>query len=341
MSDLLEAMAELGPRPAGTAAAKYASQLVADALVAAGAVVAAQPLAYEGWEYGEPPKVAMLAPEYREVPAAPMPFAPASARVVEGATTVSDEPIVLAGVPFSFSMSVAGASQVARLLVAETDVPFPLPAFDGQSLPSAVVGSGDGELIRAFVRRGIPVSLSVETFGTAVTAADVNVIGVLDGDETRTIAVTSHYDSAWRSPGASDNAAGVASMVELARRVRGYNLENEIRVHLFWRRRARFGRLSHIRGIGGCRRALPHYLAVVNLDPALGSNQLLRCEVGPGWLRDEAATVAAELSLPFLGADPGGAVDSTPSGSMASPFAARNFFHRRLGFIFPTTFHRT
>ena len=43
-----------------------------------------------------------------------------------------------------------------------------------------------------------------------------NILGVLPGDDPRSIVVSAHYDSAWGSPGAIDNATGVEGVLRLA-----------------------------------------------------------------------------------------------------------------------------
>jgi Zn-dependent M28 family amino/carboxypeptidase len=45
------------------------------------------------------------------------------------------------------------------------------------------------------------------------------VLARIDGRGEGTVVVGAHFDSAWRSPGAIDNASGVAVLVEVARRL--------------------------------------------------------------------------------------------------------------------------
>lgn len=60
----------------------------------------------------------------------------------------------------------------------------------------------------------------------------VNVLGLLRGvDSTRAVALMAHYDSAPATPGASDNAAGVAAILETVRALRaGPPLRNDLLV---------------------------------------------------------------------------------------------------------------
>jgi aminopeptidase YwaD len=65
----------------------------------------------------------------------------------------------------------------------------------------------------------------------------VNVIGIKpakNGDlAADAVLVTAHYDSVIGSPGANDNASGVGLALELARVLRDYNTDKELRFILF------------------------------------------------------------------------------------------------------------
>ena len=56
----------------------------------------------------------------------------------------------------------------------------------------------------------------------ADTAVGANIVGVLPGSERDlpAVAIMAHYDSVWASPGAADDAAGVAAALEVARVVK-------------------------------------------------------------------------------------------------------------------------
>lgn len=56
---------------------------------------------------------------------------------------------------------------------------------------------------------------------TAFQAPCRNVIAVIPGREPRRVVVGAHYDAVAGSPGADDNASGVAGLLELARLLRG------------------------------------------------------------------------------------------------------------------------
>jgi len=81
-----------------------------------------------------------------------------------------------------------------------------------------------------------PVNLRVQTKQYSVLLS-VNVIGIKpakSGDPNApAILVTGHLDSVVGAPGANDNSSGVALALELARVLRGYNTDKEIRFIAF------------------------------------------------------------------------------------------------------------
>lgn len=57
-----------------------------------------------------------------------------------------------------------------------------------------------------------------------------NVEAVLPGRTAEILVVGAHYDSAWGTPGADDNASGVAALLELARRLSGRSFRRTVRL---------------------------------------------------------------------------------------------------------------
>lgn len=62
-----------------------------------------------------------------------------------------------------------------------------------------------------------------------------NIVVELHGRESRSeiIVVGAHYDTSWLTPGADDNASGIAGMLEIARRLRDTKLKRTIRFIAF------------------------------------------------------------------------------------------------------------
>lgn len=95
----------------------------------------------------------------------------------------------------------------------------------GERIPLATITFKNAiSLIRNDVRRA-RLSLAHKRF----IATSQNVIAELAGRTERMILLTAHYDSTPCSPGAQDNAAGVAELLELARRFAKQNFVRRIR----------------------------------------------------------------------------------------------------------------
>jgi Iap family predicted aminopeptidase len=81
--------------------------------------------------------------------------------------------------------------------------------------PAAYVGAADGERLREL--DGARARLTVR--GSFTPRRERNVLARVEGRSDEVVVVGAHFDSAWRSPGAVDNASGVAVLVEVARRL--------------------------------------------------------------------------------------------------------------------------
>jgi aminopeptidase YwaD len=99
------------------------------------------------------------------------------------------------------------------------------------SLPMATIRHLDGlDLVKGRARRGRLVLRNTER-----KSHSLNVIGELAGTDCadEIVVVCAHYDSHWRIPGACDNAAGTAVMMELARVLAGRRSRRTLRFIAF------------------------------------------------------------------------------------------------------------
>jgi hypothetical protein len=102
------------------------------------------------------------------------------------------------------------------------------------------IGSSEHERVRAYIADALAAqgvtpevqeSTGVNNYSQRTHAATVhNVMGRLNGeDNTRAVLLTAHYDSVPNSPGASDDASGVATLLETLRALRsGPALKNDV-----------------------------------------------------------------------------------------------------------------
>jgi hypothetical protein len=99
--------------------------------------------------------------------------------------------------------------------------PAPLaPPWEGRVLPvpGVTVEAGAGERLLALLTTG-PVRLRVEHRATYETATSANVVAEIPGTDpdAARVVVGAHYDTQLESPGAADNATGLAALLGMAR----------------------------------------------------------------------------------------------------------------------------
>lgn len=107
-----------------------------------------------------------------------------------------------------------------------------------------------------------------------VISDHLNIAAVLPGSgpEAEVLVVGAHYDTFPGTPGADDNASGVAAMLELARRLRGTSGQAEL-----------------------------HFVAFANEEPPFFGTQEMGSYRYAGLLRQQKRRVAGMLSLEMLG----------------------------------------
>lgn len=152
-----------------------------------------------------------------------------------------------------------------------------------------------GYLVAELERLGIAVRLQAFTrgnyFGRGEPVRVVNIIGRIPGTaNTRAVALLAHYDTVPTTPGANDNSAAVAALLETGRALRaGPSLRNDVYLILTDGEEPapRFGAGALVSD----RRVLERIGLVVNLEASgRGGPSLLAETSGPErWLVDELA----------------------------------------------------
>ncbi len=89
-------------------------------------------------------------------------------------------------------------------------------------------------LASELMSRGLEAA-GTEGFEQEITLINaVNVLGAIRGTSDRWIVLGAHYDACgWENPGADDNAAGVAIVLEVASRLRSMPLDHSVLIALF------------------------------------------------------------------------------------------------------------
>jgi hypothetical protein len=106
--------------------------------------------------------------------------------------------------------------------------PHPIGSAEHSEVRDYILKELSGLGLRSEVQRSFV--LSQRRSGSYVAASVENVIGIIKGaDSRRSILFVSHYDSTPNSPGASDDGAGVAALLEVIRALKtGAPLKNDL-----------------------------------------------------------------------------------------------------------------
>lgn len=298
---------EIGPRPSGTPAFLRAADYVEASLRAWGYTVERQPFPFLYFEArgsalrlvasGE--TIPTVVPEY----SAATPPAGIEAPLADGGFGRPEELQRVGGrvalvqrgpAGFLFRDKVANAAAagaVAIIIYNHTPDPAPQVTLLAPSrIPAVVVTQEAGQRLLGLMRQGdVRVHLRVETVMEERTTW--NVVGRRQGRVGRTVVVGAHLDTVEVSPGANDNASGVAAALEAARLLAGVPLELPLEVVAFGaEERGLLGSAHYVRRRGG------QTGAMVNLDMVgLGA---LRAGNGSG---DGPLVEAAERAAVGLG----------------------------------------
>ncbi len=94
---------------------------------------------------------------------------------------------------------------------------LPVGAAD---VPHLVIGANDTRLIDSWLAGGDAVEVAISSPAETAPALEAhNVHAVLPGHGPGRVVLMAHYDSVWSTPGAYDNASGVAVVLEVAARL--------------------------------------------------------------------------------------------------------------------------
>jgi Iap family predicted aminopeptidase len=238
----VERLAALGPRFAGTEGEDRARELIADELRAAGLEVRAEEFTHLAYE----PEGSSLTDDI-SLPCAGLQATAAGtveAEVVyvgdgidaaaggEGAEAISGRIVAFrTGAPTTVApaLSAQGAAGLIALSPAPDRLithlvaafrPMAGPSQDDRVLgiPGVIVEAEAGERLLARLSRG-PTRVRLEHRASYMERTSANLVAEIPGTESDAprIVVGAHYDSQLDSPGAADNATGLAALLAMAR----------------------------------------------------------------------------------------------------------------------------
>ncbi len=235
-TDLERLSVEIGARVAGTGDERFAAEMLTAAFAQRGLDVIHHSFRWVGWEPIGQPRVEIRLSDgsSRQLRTAPMAYtdstptggvsgqlSPAGVcELVPGLLEWPRYAVEQGGVPLAF-IAVVPAGQ-AR--------PFPRPERQLLLEPIVIVGSDEFAEIADRCERGETLEATVESQGRYVPGkTSTNVIAELPGASSETIVVSAHYDTVAGTPGAGDNASGVAGCLALAEHFAGSPLPKTLR----------------------------------------------------------------------------------------------------------------
>jgi hypothetical protein len=244
----IRALCQVGPRFLGTSGERAAGTLIADWMKAAGlADVRAEPVPALGYR----PRHAscVVHPADTELPAAGLQFSASGTasgpgvyvgelRSVEEAHALESRAFALEGaivvfhstypylpIPYLVERGVAGVIVISEApgdflshYTAQLYPPASSPAFAGRpiSIPGVIVSDAWARTL--IFELGIGgTEISIDHAADYEPVESANIVGMLRGREpASSVVVGAHYDTQLDSPGACDNASGVAALLEIA-----------------------------------------------------------------------------------------------------------------------------
>jgi Iap family predicted aminopeptidase len=236
----VEALAALGPRFAGTEGERQARDFLVAELSAAGYEVATEEFAHLAYE-PEGASLTVATPNDASLPCAGL-QATASGVVETEAVYVGDGiedtesidgriVVFRSGVPTTVAPGLAarGAAGLVCLSPAPDGLtthlvasfqPLAGPSYEKRVLPvpGVIVEAAAGERLLARLSRG-PTRLRIEHRASYMERASANLVIEIPGTDPDApkVVVGAHYDSQRESPGAADNATGLAALLAMAR----------------------------------------------------------------------------------------------------------------------------
>lgn len=222
---------EIGVRFSGTEGEHRAAARLRDAFIAEGVHARLQRYRFIGWLPKGTPSVRILRPVAYECSAAPLIYS--SSTPPEGVTG----PVVWHGkkslisglyeMP-AYSLPDHEGGYLAQLIVEPQGPAIPLlnpqPIY---RLPMVVIGKVDHEKLQGWLAAGTEVTARVDIQTEFIPdAMAYNVIAEYRGNpgSPERIVVDAHYDTQLDTPGAYDNASGVAGLFGLLRKVQAAHL---------------------------------------------------------------------------------------------------------------------
>lgn len=287
--NLIDVLAgEIGPRPAGSDAARRAASAVADAFRELGLEPRFQEFPFLAYDPDEPE----LEVDGERWTAGPAMYAQSAD--VEGTVRRIGTHIALPGLfePPAFAIE-DGSRELARIYgnpIGGGATPFPTGYGPTLTGPAAYVSAADAARLRDGARARLRVG------GRFFPTTERNVLVEVAGESEETVVVCAHYDCAWRARGAVDNASGVEGMRRLVERLAAQPRRRTLLAIAFGAEELALAGSRFFVADAKTRGELGRIAAVVNLE-CLARGERLELWAGPDELTERGLRIARELGL--------------------------------------------
>jgi len=229
MDIVIELSEKIGERTGGSDEEKEAAKLVMEKMRKIGLTVETQSFKFLGWKPTKGPVLELLEPEKRKLSPGLMPF---SDNAPEGGVIGKVEPVgtmyIIEGMfewP-KYAVVDERGHHLAYIVAFPEGPAITMPLCKmGRWFgfaPYVQIGQEDYKQFQNWLNEGKTVRVRVDVGGELLPGLiSQNIIGTLKGKTLpeEEIVISAHYDSAYGSPGAWDNASGVEGMLRIAERL--------------------------------------------------------------------------------------------------------------------------
>ncbi len=229
---------QIGPRQGGSEAEHRAADYLIEQFAALGLKPEKQSFRYVGWRPRGDPRLQVVSPVEMELNVQPMLYT----------NSTPDEGIVGSVMRAGIANVIPGVYEWPRFAVMDRDqeaigyfiarsdgpaIPFP-NAMAPSLAPTVIIGREDGQRIEQWLEGG-SITVRLISQGDYVAGySSFNVMASIPGEmASEVIVVCAHYDSAYRCPGAEDNASGVEALFRVAWRLKEKRLRPTVRLIAF------------------------------------------------------------------------------------------------------------
>lgn len=276
---------KIGPRPAGTLEEKKASEFIANKMREIGLATIIQRFKFIGWKPTRGPFLRVLEPVEMDLKPS---FVLFSDNTPKGGVTGKLEYV-------GTMYLIENMFEWPKYAVVDDDghhLAYVVAFFDGPSVPLpltrmgrmwglspyVIIGKKDYAMIKKLIEKGKTVKVNVDVAGEFLfNLTSQNVIGTLEGKTLpeEEIIVCAHYDSAYGSRGADDNASGVEAMLRIAKNLAEKRLKRTVKFISFGAEEyGQFGSNYYVESLKE-QGQLEKVKAVVNLDMVGAGKRLI------------------------------------------------------------------